>query len=208
MGVYAVVTADVVRSREHDLSLEILKETLEGFAGGLLAKSFSVSRGDELQAVLSDLEALPMLLRRLRYCVLPLRLRIGVGIGFIEDSAFLKAGSSWDMSGKVFFDARSALDGAKKSKDAQTVVACEEENLRLFLNTVFILKDAIESDWTEKQWEAVHTYEREGTYERAATALGVTAPNVQNHCAKAKWNAIKSVETNMSAALRERFSGI
>jgi len=204
LGVYAVVTADIVHSREHEFSIENLNDSLNGFANDLLAKRFSISRGDELQAVVSKVEALPIVLRRLKYLLIPLRLRMGIGIGFIEDSTFLNAESSWDMSGRVFFDARTALDRAKSSREMDTFFICEEP-LDLFLNTVFALIDTLESGWTDKQWEAVHTYEREGTYERAAGVLGVTAPNVQSHCSKANWNVIRLAEKNISTILQEKF---
>jgi len=66
------------------------------------------------------------------------------------------------------------------------------------MNTSLSLLETVERSWTEKQWEAVHVYEAEGTYEKAAKALGVTAPTVQEHCEKASWNVVRAAEMGLA----------
>lgn len=198
MGLYAVITADIIQSRKQELPVERIEQTLASFEGEHLVKSFSLSRGDEIQGVVSDLSIIVSLVRRLRYVMQPFGLRMGVSIGEIEDKKLEKASTSWDLSGEVFFSARNALDMAKKSKLSNTFFVCSDELLSTALNTSLSLLETIESGWTEKQWQAVHVYEREGTYEKAARVLGVTAPAVQQHCDKANWNVVRAAEKELA----------
>jgi hypothetical protein len=81
MGLYAIITADIIQSRKQEIPVESIRNSIEGFGSEYLAKPFAISRGDEIQGVLSELGALPILVRRLRYIVRPFRLRIGLSIG-------------------------------------------------------------------------------------------------------------------------------
>ena len=198
MGLYAVITADIIQSRKLELPVERIEQTLASFAGEHLVKSFALSRGDEIQGVTSDLSVIVLLVRRLRYVMRPLAIRVGMSIGEIEDDKLKKAGTSWDLSGEVFFSARAALDMAKKSRVSNTFFLCSDDLLSTALNTSLSLLETIESGWTEKQWQAVHVYEREGTYEKAARVLGVTAPAVQQHCDKAGWNVVRAAEKELA----------
>ena len=198
MGLYAIITADIIQSRKQEIPVESIRNSIEGFGSEYLAKPFAISRGDEIQGVLSELGALPMLVRRLRYIVRPFRLRIGLSIGEIDKKELEEARSSWDLSGRVFFDARTALDSAKQSKISNTFFVHDNDLLSVAMNNSLSLLETVERNWTEKQWEAVHVYEAEGTYEKAAKALGVTAPTVQEHCEKASWNVVRAAEMGLA----------
>ncbi|KUK66259.1 MAG: Uncharacterized protein XD86_1259, partial [Mesotoga infera] len=126
MGLYAVITADIIQSRKLELPVERIEQTLASFAGEHLVKSFALSRGDEIQGVTSDLSVIVLLVRRLRYVMRPLAIRVGMSIGEIEDDKLKKAGTSWDLSGEVFFSARDALDMAKKSRVSNTFFLCSD----------------------------------------------------------------------------------
>ncbi|MDD2333460.1 MAG: SatD family protein [Mesotoga sp.] len=198
MGLYAIITADIIQSRKQEIPVASIRNSIDGFGSEYLAKPFAISRGDEIQGVLSEVGALPILVRRLRYIVRPFRLRIGLSIGEIDKKELENAGSSWDLSGIVFFDARTALDSAKHSKISNTFFVHDNEVLSIAMNTSLFLLETVERGWTEKQWEAVHTYEAEGTYEKAAKVLGVTAPTVQEHCEKASWSVVRAAETGLA----------
>lgn len=201
--IYAVITADIIHSRDHEDFSEKLKEKLNSFERELLVKPFSISRGDELQGVLGFIETLPVLLRRLRYTVKPIELRIGVGIGDLDNNELETSKSSWDMTGNVFFDARAALDRVKEEKKTRTIIESGDKVIDLSLNTIFLLLDTIQNGWTDKQWEAIHVYEREGTFEKAAGHLNVSIQNVQKHCDSAKWRIVNLAEENMRDFLKE-----
>lgn len=197
MDLRVVITADIVESRKQGKYLKELPGRLKGLRVPSAIIPFTVSRGDELQAVLDSFDELPAIIRRLRYTVKPLKLRVGVGIGEIDKMGLDGARSSWELSGEAFFNARTALEEIKSLKIARTFVRSGIEPLDTSLNTIFLLLDTIVDDWTEKQWEAVHIYEQQGTYEKAASLLGVSIQNVQQRCKSAKWKIVRRVEENI-----------
>ncbi|MFW6148646.1 MAG: SatD family protein [Atribacterota bacterium] len=200
---FVVITADIVKSREQDALRSKIVEKIKIFDCPDFAIPFSVSRGDELQAVLEKPNKLAKIIRRLRYFVKPLELHIGVGIGEINKHEFRNVHSSWDLTGEIFIKARDALDIAKDSRLYKTFIKTEDEFESICLNAIFLLLDSLETEWTEKQWEAVHTYENEGTYEKASKILGSTIQNIQQHCRSAKWTVVKEVEEKLEMLLKE-----
>ncbi len=187
-----VITADVIRSSEARDATAQLPAKLAYVSHPLLAAAFSVSRGDEIQGVCRGALQAPELVRHLRFACLPLRLRVGVGIGEVEAGA--GAASSWDMNGSAFRRAREALESLGKHAAPRTAVRSGDPELDEAVNAVWALMDAIERRWTARQWQAVHHYERLGTYEAAGKALGVALQNVQKRCKAADWPALRQAE--------------
>ncbi len=187
-----MITADIIRSREARDLLAALPDKLAAVAHPLLATAFSVSRGDEIQAVCRGPLQAPELARQLRFACLPLRLRVGVGIGEIE--AGQGSPSSWDMNGSAFTRAREALECLGKGTAPRTAVRSSDPLFDEAANALWALMDAIQQRWTPGQWDAVHHYERLGTYEAAGKALGVALQNVQKRCKAASWPAVKQAE--------------
>jgi len=200
---FVVITADIVKSREQEALRGKIVEKIRTFNYPDFAIPFSISRGDEFQAVLEKPDNLAIIIRRFRYFVKPLELHIGVGIGVIDEHKLRNAKSSWDLTGEIFIRARDALDTAKDSKLYKTYVKTNDESADIYLNAIFLLLDSIESDWTEKQWEAVHTYESQGTYEKASKILKSTIQNIQQHCSSAKWSIVKEAEEKLELLLKE-----
>lgn len=203
MQLFAVITGDVIDSQKHPAHLETLKEKLSQFATPGLDTPFHVSRGDELQAVCGELSLLPVIIRNLRYVCRPLTLRLGIGIGRIENHT--PGRNSWDMTGPAFVLARQALDLIKKSKIPQTVLVSEDPFFDRVFNMVYSLADTIVNGWTPRQWEAVQAYEASRTFVKAAGELNIAWQNVQKRCQAAKWDVIKRVEQELGHLLEERF---
>ncbi|TCL64199.1 SatD family protein [Hydrogenispora ethanolica] len=199
MKQFAVLTADIIDSKRASRIDLQLKPQLSRINYPFLVTPFSMYRGDEIQAVCSDTTQLPRLIRELRYFCRPFRIRLGIGIGGVEGSEFTL--NSWEMNGEAFFMARNALDYLSKEKFAGTRFKTNEPLLDLALNTVYRLVDAIVENWTDAQWEAIHSYQQFGTYIRTAEALGIARQNVQKRCYAAKWNEIRQAEENVSKLL-------
>jgi len=179
MSTYTVITADIMDSRKSNLfTIEELNKRLAKFKyPEEMVTSFKILRGDEIQGVFKGILAKPQILRRLRYCIYPLQLRIGIGIGDIIEG--LDKDTSWQMNGPAFHLARNALDQIKA--DNNFIVTrlnsflISNQGLDLALNTILFLIDTIQRDWTESQWQAVHIYEEEATYKKAAKRLGIAS---------------------------------
>lgn len=204
MKLFAVITGDVIDSKKHPGYLETLRENLSLIHTPGLYTPFNPSRGDELQAVCEDPSLLPVIIRNLRYVCRPLKIRLGIGIGQIDNP--VSSCNSWDMTGPAFIFARQALDLIKKSKLPQTVLVSEDPFLDRVFNMVYSLADTIMNGWTPRQWEAVQAYEAGRTFVKAAGELNIAWQNVQKRCQAAKWDVIKRAEQELGHLLEERFS--
>ena len=205
LGMHGVITADIIDSKTYpDLAVS-LKPKLAMVRADSLLTPFSLSRGDEVQAVCGEVSALPVLLRALRFNCRPCRLRIGVGIGAVDDREM--AANSWEMSGEAFFRARQALERLGKVKKPETWLIGEDPRFDTALNTIYQLLDLIMADWTDEQWQAVMAYEENETQLKAAEKLHVSRQNVQKLCRAAKWDHIRLAETNLAALLKYHFGG-
>ncbi|MGE5604305.1 MAG: SatD family protein [Bacteroidota bacterium] len=206
MKLFAVITGDIIDSKKHPDYLEMLKESLSQIQTPGLYTPFNVSRGDELQAVCDDPSLLPVIIRNLRYVCRPLKIRLGIGIGQIDNPA--SSANSWDMTGPAFVFARKALDLIKKGKTPQTVLVSEDPFFDRVFNMVYSLADTIMNGWTPRQWEAVQAYEAGRTLIKAAGKLKIAWQNVQKRCQAAKWDVIKRVEEELAVLFGERFINI
>lgn len=189
-----VLTADVIDSRKAGLDQDALTHSLNELAHPALLVPFAVSRGDEVQGIMSGWLSAPQLVRMLRWQCRPHTLRIGIGIGY-HDGPFEV--DPWKLSGPAFFRARKALESIAATKDPATRVVTEEDGMDTLINSVWLLLDTLMSGWTPGQWEAVMTYEQAGTYDAAAKILGVAAQNVQTRCTAAHWQQIHQAEQSL-----------
>ncbi|NPV54593.1 MAG: hypothetical protein HPY71_13930 [Firmicutes bacterium] len=194
-----VITADIIQSRlARDLVLS-LPEKLSRLTHPLVATTFSMSRGDEIQAVCRGYLQAPEVVRQLRFFCLPLRLRVGIGVGELENNYW--SPNPWDMNGSAFVRARESLEslesrgkGVQAYTRTRTVVSSGNKDFDSVVNAILVLMDTIQDRWTQAQWDAIHAYERLGTYSEAGKALGIALQNVQKRCKAAHWAAVRQAE--------------
>ncbi|MEW5785159.1 MAG: SatD family protein [Bacillota bacterium] len=202
---YYVITADVIGSRREKNSLSLAEKGLSRLNTryrAALAVDFSIYRGDEIQGFITEKDDLIRFLRHLRYYLKPLSLRIGVGCGCIETG--LNKEFTWQMDGSAFHFSRASLNRIKSARVPATRFAGENERLWQTVNTFYVLLDAVQNRWSEKQWYAVDAYERGGTYEAAAAELQVSPQSVNKRCRAADWKAVAEVERCLAALIHRR----
>ncbi|NLW56183.1 MAG: hypothetical protein GX050_06145 [Firmicutes bacterium] len=192
MELFTVITADIIDSRRQEALVAEKKQGLTGLILPELVTPFTFSRGDEVQAVCTGYLRAPSLLRQLRYYFLPLKLRIGIGLGTITSG--LEAESSWQMNGPAFHHARQALDQMKYERYSLTKLVSGDHQFDQAVNAFLALYDTILGRWTREQWEGVMTYEAAGTYREAAARLGIALQNVEKRCRAAHWRVIQQAE--------------
>jgi hypothetical protein len=198
------VTADIIGSREKTEALRQVEAQLNRLNSSFedsLAVQFALFRGDEIQGVLTPEANIPRLLRALRFRLRPLGLRIGVGIGRIE--AGLDREYSWQMDGSAFHRSREALQKIARSRSQATCFAAARAEQLETVNLLCTLIDAIQDQWSEKQWAAVDAYDRRGTYALAARELETTPQSVNKHCRAARFKTIAEAELFLDARLKE-----
>lgn len=194
-----VITADIIGSRntpDFIKAKNVLNRQLAEIKHSGIITPFSISRGDEIQALLDGWIKAPEIIRILRYFCRPLNIRVGLGIGFLEEE-ILEETTSWSMNGVPFHLARAAVDEAHEIKGCATVLKTGQNELDKLSNSIWLLIDAIQNSWTDKQWEAVHVYEQIGTYEGASKHLGISMQAVQKRCKSAHWGAVKQAENSL-----------
>ncbi len=233
MSVFTVITGDIINSRKSNISFQELEKKLDRFKyPEEMVTPFKILKGDEIQGVFKGFMETPQLIRKLRYSLYPIHLRIGIGIGAIEDG--LDRGDSWQMNGPAFYLARNALDQVKADNDltltriSSSFTKNNSENnllynptldnnisddftpnqiinefLDLSINTILLLIDTIQKDWTESQWEAVCLYEELGTYKKAAKKLGIAFQNVEKRCNAANWKQVEKAEINIKDIVKK-----
>jgi hypothetical protein len=215
---YAVITSDIINSKKIDNLNNIINYKLHKvnklFIKELLTP-FTTSRGDEIQAVCHNIYYLPKIIRYLRYVCLPIKLRIGVGIGSIEYTP--NTINSWEMNGQAFFKARTAIETIKDKTIPCTFTNTTFRNIdlnnkyditELSINTIFNLMDTIMNKWTLKQWEAIQYYGEQNTYEKVAQLVDVSWQSIQKRLKSADWSVFEDSESNLSYILKKKYSNI
>lgn len=198
--VYAAITADIVGSTEYYKAngkplrprlLEALAKVNARHAEAL-AVPFAITLGDEVQGLVSNPADAPRVVHDLRLQLSPLKCRVGVGIGPIVSEL---AESTAQMEGLAFGMSREALDAASSLKSGLTVYRTSDEHVESVANAMSLLVDAIQSRWTEKQWEAVRLHSELGDLSSVGKRLGVSAQGAEHRLRSTRWREIdKSVE--------------
>jgi hypothetical protein len=135
---------------------------------------FTITRGDEFQGVLNNLQFTVSVVLEFERLLFPLTLRYGIGTGHIQ-----RMGSDLplEMDGPAFHRASEALHLAKKKK-IQMIFKSEQEQFDLLVNTIFMLMYAIKSRWNQSNFERYWRYKQLGTYEKVAASENVSAQAV------------------------------
>jgi len=201
-----VITADVIDSQKQTAFSKMIRERLKTMDFPGLEFPFALSRGDEIQGVLPETRGVLSIVRRLRYYLKPLEIRVGIGFGRIEQ-IIEKARTSWDLTGEAFFCSREALDRLKDEEIPKTVFHSGVSLKDLSVNSILELLDIMMNDWTDLQFKYVIFYEKLGTYEKVGKALNVSAPNVQKACKRANWETVNRIEENVDKIIKNHESG-
>jgi hypothetical protein len=142
---------------------------------------FMITRGDEFQGVLKNLQQAFIAMLEFERLLFPLQLRYGIGRGSIQ-----KMGSDIpiEMDGPAFHKATAALEKVKKKKYFMQC-AIGEPQQDLLINTVFSLMCAIKTRWNEITFERYWKYKELKTFERVA--------KTENISTQAVWDSMQNM---------------
>ncbi len=150
---YIVITGDVIASKKHNNFTELFTNSIKKIKyPASLIHPFKIAKGDELQAIFSSDLNIPVFLRELRNYIRPLKIRIGIGMGIIDDHHKI---ISWESSGSAFEYSKDALEKIDQDRKFKTMLISSLKVDEL-ANTIFLLLDSIEFSWSEAEWDAVH----------------------------------------------------
>jgi hypothetical protein len=186
-GIYAVLIADIIASTARKdvramLAKKLAAASEKHLRQKLIRLPYSVTAGDEFQAISGELPTLPALILDLRSALRPLSLRVGVGIGGVSGRIQPPVNQ---ITGEAFHLARRSIESIKEGGlfkfDVLTAFASGNEDFDDTINLIYGLHDTLVLQITSKQWEAIGAFLSRETLEPAARRLRVDISTVSRN---------------------------
>ena len=157
---YLALIADVIDSKmvqeRFDLQkqLEITLQKINGLFADYLASCFTLTLGDEFQALLKVDAPVFQIIDTLRSELTPTQLRFGIGLGEIVTA--IDPLQSVGADGPAYWNARAAINFVHQKNDygnTQIYFSSGKENQDFFVNALISSGEAIRSSWRDSQEE-------------------------------------------------------
>ena len=157
---YLALIADVIDSKmvqeRFDLQKQLEKtlQTMNELFGEFLASSFTLTLGDEFQALLKVDAPVFQIIDTLRSELTPTQLRFGIGLGEIVTD--IDPLQSIGADGPAYWNARAAINLVHQKNDygnTQIYFSCGKEKQDFFVNALIASGEAIRSGWRGSQEE-------------------------------------------------------
>ncbi len=210
---YAVITADVVHSRQWNQfpalrNRRLKKASAAHRAAGWVLDRYTVTTWDEFQNVAAEVRYVPRLIFDLQRLFYPLRLRIGVGIGKLDRPL---RGPLNLAGGEAFVLAREAVEQLESGKGGKfertTYVRCGLALLQDLANLFFGLEDSLVGSISEKQWATINAQIASPNQDVAARKLHIASSTVSRNLRRAHYwqiqNSIQTMEGVLGTLLHE-----
>jgi len=210
-SIFVALIGDIRGSRE----LEDRREAQEEFRrvvdslndhtpDGSIASRFTVTTGDEFQALLTDaadaVEAAVSASDRFH----PARLRFGIGRGELDTK--VNPNQAIGMDGPCFHRAREAIDSAKND-ETWIHVRGWSNVLDSHINSMFDLVQCVREDWTDRQAQFALALKEEGAQKRVANNYGVSKSTVSESLSAGHVQEVRSAENSLAELLQDSLSG-
>jgi hypothetical protein len=206
MKLYLAVIADVIDSRHSPEMTDIAArlERLNSDCSPLVP--FKCFRGDEIEAVLDPSTDVMKTIRALKYRLRPLKVRIGLGFGILDDADGTLPHDPFALNGEAFFEARKAIDLIKnRYKDQESIVLrSARHDAASFPGWDILLRYYchVLNRWNADQWDAVMNYDKLGSMAEAANRLSKKPQSIQRSLDRARWDLIRDSELLLERQLR------
>ena len=157
---YLALIADVIDSKmvqeRFDLQKQLEKtlQTMNELFGEFLASNFTLTLGDEFQALLKVDAPVFQIIDTLRSLLTPTQLRFGIGLGEIVTD--IDPLQSIGADGPAYWNARAAINLVHQKNDygnTQIYFSCGKEKQDFFVNALIASGEAIRSGWRGSQEE-------------------------------------------------------
>ena len=157
---YLALIADVIDSKmvqeRFDLQkqVEITLQKMNGLFADYLASCFTLTLGDEFQALLKVDAPIFQIIDTLRSELTPTQLRFGIGLGEIVTA--IDPLQSVGADGPAYWNARAAINFVHQKNDygnTQIYFSSGRENQDFFVNALIASGEAIRSGWRDSQEE-------------------------------------------------------
>ena len=157
---YLALIADVIDSKmvqeRFDLQKQVEKtlQKMNELFGDYLASRFTLTLGDEFQALLEVDAPVFQIIDTLRLELNPTQLRFGIGLGEIVTA--IDPLQSVGADGPAYWNARGAINFVHQKNDygnTQIYFSSGKENQDFFVNALIASGEAIRSSWRDSQEE-------------------------------------------------------
>ena len=157
---YLALIADVIDSKMVQERLDLQKQVektlqkMNELFGDYLASRFTLTLGDEFQALLEVDAPVFQIIDTLRSELTPTQLRFGIGLGEIVTA--IDPLQSVGADGPAYWNARAAINFVHQKNDygnTQIYFSSGKENQDFFVNALISSGEAIRSSWRDSQEE-------------------------------------------------------
>lgn len=157
---YLALIADVIDSKMVQERLDLQKQVektlqkMNELFGDYLASRFTLTLGDEFQALLEVDAPVFQIIDTLRLELNPTQLRFGIGLGEIVTA--IDPLQSVGADGPAYWNARAAINFVHQKNDygnTQIYFSSGKENQDFFVNAIIASGEAIRSSWRDSQEE-------------------------------------------------------
>lgn len=157
---YLALIADVIDSKMVQERLDLQKQVektlqkMNELFGDYLASRFTLTLGDEFQALLKVDAPVFQIIDTLRSELTPTQLRFGIGLGEIVTD--IDPLQSIGADGPAYWNARAAINFVHQKNDygnTQIYFSSGKENQDFFVNALIASGEAIRSGWRDSQEE-------------------------------------------------------
>ena len=157
---YLALIADVIDSKMVQERLDLQKQVektlqkMNELFGDYLASRFTLTLGDEFQALLEVDAPVFQIIDTLRLELNPTQLRFGIGLGEIVTD--IDPLQSVGADGPAYWNARAAINFVHQKNDygnTQIYFSSGKENQDFFVNALIASGEAIRSGWRDSQEE-------------------------------------------------------
>ena len=157
---YLALIADVIDSKMVQERLDLQKQVektlqkMNELFGDYLASRFTLTLGDEFQALLKVDAPVFQIIDTLRSELTPTQLRFGIGLGEIVTA--IDPLQSIGADGPAYWNARAAINLVHQKNDygnTQIYFSSGKENQDFFVNALIASGEAIRSGWRDSQEE-------------------------------------------------------
>lgn len=196
-----LMLGDVVSSRrivERDTFREMIEKAcseVNSRYSGDIHSDFKVLKGiDEIGGVLLDIsnvyEIVTLILKRLH----PELMRFALVYDYVDTG--LETTDVARMDGPAFHIASNSINRLKK-ENLMFDMSVEDELVDMAISGEINLIILLKGTWSDRQYRAIHQYEKDKNQSQVAKKLGITQQAVSKALNRSMWKEIKEIENGL-----------
>lgn len=212
--IYAVITADIVGSRQLQHFRKVRDQklapiSLRHMKEELIISDYAVTAWDEFQAILRKPEYMSQVIFDLRRHFYPIELWVAVGIGEVSEP--YKKPVNVFAGGPAFERARAAADELKKRTSKSrylTQIRSDNVVFDTVSNTMYHLHDTLVQNITRKQWETINAFVETQSQELTAKKLKLDSSTVSRNLKRGHFWEIDETMRAVEMFVKAHFLGV